>query len=333
MVSYLNTVSEFDKNDNYKNNRKHSTNSQLRDSDRMCSICRSNQIVTDNESGEIICSKCGQVISDKIQQTGPEWRNFESSPSDRSNDIRGRIGMSTSLARHDMGLSTIIGRTDRDASGQKIDTAMRSKMERLRTWDYRTQIHSSTDRSLRQAFLQLDILKDRLGLSDSIVEKAAYIYRKAQERQLVRGRTISGVLAAAIYIACREMGISRTLKDIAVYSNVKLKEAAKSYRLLYLELDLKIPIVDPMKYIAKVANKANLSEKTKRQAAEIMDNVTKREISTGKNPMGLAASVLYISSMKTGENITQGDLSNAAGVTEVTLRNRYKDLMNRLELN
>jgi len=241
--------------------------------------------------------------------------------------------MSTSLARHDMGLSTIIGRTDRDASGQKIDATMRSKMDRLRFWDYRTQIRSATDRNLRNAFFQLDVLKDKLGLSNSIVEKVAYIYRKAQERQLVRGRTISGVLAAAIYIACREMGISRTLKDIATDSNIKLKEVAKSYRLLCLELDLKIPIVDPMKYIAKVANKANLSEKTKRQAAEIMDNVTKREISNGKNPMGLAASVLYISSMKTGENITQSDLSNAAGVTEVTLRNRYKDLMNRLELN
>jgi transcription initiation factor TFIIB len=333
MVSYLNTVSKFDKNDNYKSKRKHSSNSQLIDSNSMCSICKSNQIVTDTESGEIICSKCGQVITDKVQQTGPEWRNFDPSSSDESNSSRSRVGMSTSLARHDMGLSTIIGRTDRDASGQKIDAAMRSKMDRLRTWDFRTQIHSATDRSLKQAFFQLDILKDKLGLSDSVVEKAAYIYRKAQERQLVRGRTISGVLAAAIYIAFREMGISRTLKDIAAYSNVKLKEVAKSYRLLCLELDLKVPIVDPMKYIARVANKANLSEKTTRQAAEIMNNVSKREISTGKNPMGLAASVLYISSMKTGENVTQVDISNAAGVTEVTLRNRYKDLINQLRLN
>jgi transcription initiation factor TFIIB len=307
-------------------------------SDLVCSICKSNQIITDAESGELICSNCGQVISNKAEQEGPEWRNFDassysSSSSSQSNNSRSRVGMSTSLARHDMGLSTIIGRTDRDASGQKIDAAMRSTMDRLRTWDYRTQIHSATDRNLRNAFFKLDILKDRLGLSNPIVEKSAYIYRKAQERGLVRGRTISGVLAAAIYIACREMGISRTLKDIAVYSDVKFKEVAKSYRLLCIELDLKVPTIDPMKYIAKVANKANLSEKTKRQATEIMYNVTKREISTGKNPMGLAASVLYMSSIKTGENITQGDLSDAAGVTEVTLRNRYKDLMNRLELN
>lgn len=356
MVSYLSVVSKLDKNkrnqnkignrdnNNNSNNNKYSNKQELSSSnskllgsysDLVCSVCKSNRIITDAESGELICSNCGQVISNKVEQEGPEWRNFDllSSSSSQSNNSRSRVGMSTSLARHDMGLSTIIGRTDRDASGQKIDAAMRSTMDRLRTWDYRTQIHSATDRNLRNAFFKLDILKDRLGLSNSIVEKSAYIYRKAQERGLVRGRTIPGVLAAAIYISCREMGISRTLKDIAAYSDVKFKEVAKSYRLLCIELDLKVPIIDPMKYIAKVANKANLSEKTKRQAAEIMNNVTKREISTGKNPMGLAASVLYMSSMKTGENITQGDLSDAAGVTEVTLRNRYKDLMNRLELN
>jgi transcription initiation factor TFIIB len=334
MVSYLNIVSKLDKDNNHDNKLKLSSNSQLAP---VCSICKSNQIITDSDSGELICSKCGQVISDKVEQEGPEWRNFDllASSMGQSNgsNSRSRVGMSTSLARHDMGLSTIIGRTDRDASGQKIDAAMRTTMDRLRFWDYRTQIRSATDRNLRNAFFKLDILKDRLGLSDSVVEKAAYIYRKTQERGLVRGRTISGVLAAAIYIACREMGISRTLKDIAAYSDVKLKEVAKSYRLLCIELDLKVPIVDPMKYIAKVANKANLSEKTKRQAAEIMNNITKREISAGKNPMGLAASVLYMSSLKTGENITQGHLSDAAGVTEVTLRNRYKDLMTRLELN
>ncbi len=334
MVSYLNIVSKLDKDNNHDNKLKLSSNSQLAP---VCSICKSNQIITDSDSGELICSKCGQVISDKVEQEGPEWRNFDllASSMGQSNgsNSRSRVGMSTSLARHDMGLSTIIGRTNRDASGQKIDAAMRTTMDRLRFWDYRTQIRSATDRNLRNAFFKLDILKDRLGLSDSVVEKAAYIYRKTQERGLVRGRTISGVLAAAIYIACREMGISRTLKDIAAYSDVKLKEVAKSYRLLCIELDLKVPIVDPMKYIAKVANKANLSEKTKRQAAEIMNNITKREISAGKNPMGLAASVLYMSSLKTGENITQGHLSDAAGVTEVTLRNRYKDLMNRLELN
>jgi transcription initiation factor TFIIB len=294
----------------------------------ICSICGSNQIITDAESGETICSKCGQVLLDKILETQPEPQNF---PKSYGSNDRSRTGMSTSLARHDMGLSTIIGRTDRDASGQKIDPLMRSTMERLKTWDIRTQTHTPTDRNLKQAFFQLDVLKDKLGLSDSVVEKTAYIYRKAQERMLIRGRTISGILAAAIYIACRELGTPRTLKDISVGSIVGLKEVARSYRLLCFELDLKIPIVDPMKCVSRVANKANLNEKTKRQAAEIMNNVIQREtLSAGKDPMGLAASVLYLASLNTGENITQANIADAAGVTEVTIRNRVKDLKKQL---
>src|ERR671930_143033 len=292
----------------------------------VCSMCgagsSNSQMVTDPESGEIICSNCGMVISDKIQETRQEWRTFNTQ---ELND-RSRTGMPTSLARHDKGLATIIGRANKDASGQILDVAMRSTMERLRTWDFRTQAHTPTDRNLRQAFSELDRLKDKLALSDAIIEKTAYIYRKAQERGLVRGRTIPAVLAAAIYIACREMGISRTLKDIATISNIKHKELARTYRLLVLELDLKVPLVDPLKCIARVANKTKLSEKTKRYAMSIMNDITKNEISAGKDPMGLAASVLYMSSLNTGDTITQMDIADAAGVTEVTIRNRFKDL-------
>ena len=165
MESYQTMISELDKNNgdenSYNGKRKLSSNSHLLDSNLICSICKSSRIITDAESGEIVCSKCGQVISGKAQQEGPEWRNFDPLSSADSSS-RSRVGMSTSLARHDMGLSTIIGRMDRDASGQKLDAAMRSTMERLRTWDYRTQIHSATDRNLRNAFFKLDILKDRL---------------------------------------------------------------------------------------------------------------------------------------------------------------------------
>ena len=150
------------------------------------------KIITDSESGEIICVKCGRVISDKLQEIGPEWRTFSTDETEAMT----RTGIPQSLARHDMGLSTIIGRTDRDASGNKLDAAMRTRMNRLATWDMRSQLHTPKDRSLRQAFFQLDVLKDKLGLSDSIVEKTAYIYRKAQSRKLTRGRTVSGVLAA-----------------------------------------------------------------------------------------------------------------------------------------
>jgi transcription initiation factor TFIIB len=294
-----------------------------------CPGCTNEKTITDSESGEVICSKCGRVLSDMLLETGPEWRTFAADET----EANARTGMPKSLARHDMGLSTIIGRADRDASGNKLDPAMRIRMNRLATWDMRSRLHTPKDRSLNQAFIQLDVLKDKLGLSDSIVEKTAYIYRKAQSSNLIRGRTISGVLAAAVYIACREMGAHRTLDDIATACNVKRKEVSRDFRRLHSRLDLKIPQQDPMKCIAKVANKVKLSEKTKRKAAEIMTNVMKEEISAGKDPMGLAASVLYLSSIKSGEAVTQTSIAEAAGVTEVTVRNRFKDLKSKLRLN
>jgi transcription initiation factor TFIIB len=163
-------------------------------------------------------------------------------------------------------------------------------------------------------------------LSDAVVEKTAYIYREAQEKGLVQGRTISAVIAASLYGVLKEMGASRTLDEISEISNVKRKELAKAYRLIVFQLDLKVPAIDPMKYIAKVANKANLSEKTKRQAMEIMSDLTKSGIIAGKDPSSLAATVLYMASRNTGETVTQKDLAQASGKSEVTLRMRLKDL-------
>jgi transcription initiation factor TFIIB len=296
----------------------------------VCQVCSEDgESITDPESGEIICSNCGMVISENVQESRAEWRAFTA---DEAKNRR-RSGMPTSLARHDMGLATVIGRSDKDASGRGLDASMRSTMDRLRAWDFRTQAYSPADRNLRHAFSILERVKDKLGLSNVIVEKAAYIYRKAQERGLVRGRTIPSVLAAAVYIACREMGTSRTLNDIAMLNDIKRKELARTTRLLILELDLKVPMVDPVKCIVKVANKTKLSEKTKRHAMSIMNYVTKSGISAGKDPMGLAGSVLYLSSKNSGESITQIDIAEAAGVTEVTIRNRFKDLKSRLDLN
>ncbi|HZC21407.1 MAG TPA: TFIIB-type zinc ribbon-containing protein [Nitrososphaeraceae archaeon] len=297
-----------------------------------CSICYNDStLITDQESGEIVCSSCGQVISDTIQQSLEGATTWGSSKIGNDNNNRA-VGMPISAARHDMGLATLIGKANKDASGRMLDAAMRTTMERLRTWDYRTQIHTPTDRNLKSAFSQLDNLKDKLALPNSAVEKAAYIYRKAQERGMVRGRTIRSVLAATSYIVCREMGISRTLKDIAMAADVRPKDLSRTYRLLVFELDLKVPIIDPMKAIARIANKAELKETTKRQAINIMYEVTKRELSAGKDPMGLAASVLYLASHMTRDYTTQIDIAEAAAVTEVTLRNRSKDLRDKLKL-
>jgi transcription initiation factor TFIIB len=286
-------------------------------------------MITDLESGEIVCGSCGLVTPGTMTEGRAEWRTFDS----ESNGSRQRVGSPNSLAFHDMGLSTIIGTSNKDFTGHKLDASVTSTMQRLRTWDARSQIHSPTHRNLMQAFGELDRLKDKLGLSDAIVEKAAYIYRKAKEKELIRGRTISSVLAATIYMACREMGAPRSIRDMTEITNVKSTEIAHAYRLLVLELDLKVPLIDPAKYVVKIANKAKISEKTKRIAIDTMEEIVKREISAGKNPMGLAAAVLYVSCLENNENMTQKDIAEAAGVTEVTIRNRFKDVKSCLCLN
>lgn len=294
----------------------------------ICSVCNNDHPITDLESGELICSDCGLVLSDNAQESRAEWRTFDSEASSRV-----RVGAPTSLAYHDMGLATVIGKNSNDSSGRKLDASMHSTMQRLRTWDFRTQAHTSADRNLIQAFSELGRLKDKLGLSDAIIEKTAYIYRKAQEKGMIRGRSTSSILAAAIYIACREMGASRTLRDVAETTDVKRKVISRSYRLLIHELGIMVPSVDPMKCIAKIANNAKLSEKTKRMAIDTMNDLTEKKISAGKAPMGLAATVLYLSCLRNGENVTQKNIAEAAGVTEVTIRNRVKDLRARLDLD
>ena len=176
-----------------------------------CPRCGKGPMVTDNSTGEMFCGNCGFVINERIEETGPEWRAF----SKEEHEDRSRAGIPTSLAMHDMGLATIIGPVDKDASGKPLSSSMKSTIERLRTWDSRSQVHEPVDRNFRQAFSELDRLKDKLAVGDAVIEKAAYIYRKALEKGLVRGRSISALVAAALYAACRDTETPRTLKDIS----------------------------------------------------------------------------------------------------------------------
>jgi len=293
-----------------------------------CPRCGQGSIVTDTNTSESFCGKCGYVLNEENVEAGPEWRSF----SKEEGENRTRTGTPTSLAMHDMGLATIIGQADKDATGKPLSSTMRSTIERLRTWDSRSQVHEPVDRNFRQAFSELDRLKDKLAVGDAVIEKAAYIYRKALEKGLVRGRSISALIASALYAACRDTQTPRTLKDIGNASNIKRKDIARCYRLLLRELSLKMPVVDPIKCVARIASKAELSEKTKREAVRILKTAEENKISAGKDPMGLAAAALYVACVTNGENKTQRDVAEAAGVTEVTIRNRYKGLKIALNL-
>ena len=287
--------------------------------------------ITDPDSGEVLCSYCGLVFAERnLDLANLERRAFTTEESDK----RARTGAPTSLSRHDRGLPTLMGKPTRDAAGQKLDANTQTTYKRLKTWDDRVQLHSSTDRHLLRAFSELNMLRDKLGLSDSLVEEIAYMYRKVEDSGLVRGRTIRGMSVACLYVACRKSGHPRTLKDISAKSNIKRKDIAKNCRLVMEELGITSSVVDPMKCIIRVANAAQLGERTTRHAFRMMSELLrKKTLTAGKDPMGLAASILYIATKETGETKTQLDMAKASGVTEVTIRNRIRALVKDLNLS
>ena len=290
-----------------------------------CPSCGGKKIVSDQDTGELFCGKCGFVITDKIADTGAEWRSFANDENNRA-----RTGAGTSLTMHDMGLSTVIGAANKDATGKPLSSSVKSSIQRLRTWDSRSQAHSSADRNLRQALNEMNKLKDKLALTNAVIEKAAFIYRKAMEKKLVRGRSIQGLVAACLYASCRTTETPRTLDDIANGINIRRKDVARCYRLIYRELELKMPVVDPVKGVSRIASIAGLGEKTKRKAILILNEAKRKYITAGKDPMGIAAAALYLACISTGETKSQKEISIASGVTEVTIRNRCAGLRKML---
>jgi len=293
-----------------------------------CVECGSTSLIHDYDTGETVCANCGLVLHKQMMDKGPEWRAF----TQEEKESRSRVGMPTSYSVHDKGLSTTIGRLDRDAFGRRLPLETRLQMWRLRKWQIRSRVHSSVEGNLARAMAELDRLSDKLSTRGSIKENAAFIYRKALEKDLVRGRSIAAIVAAALYAACRSSETPRTLREIAEASLLNKKEVARCYRLLLRELEIHMPIVDPMTYISKIGEKAGISGQTQGLALNILREAKKKRVASGKDPMGLAAAALYIACLQINEKKTQTDIAKAAAVTEVTVRNRYKALKRQLGL-
>jgi transcription initiation factor TFIIB len=292
----------------------------MRLQETQCQRCGKNSLVTDIESQEVYCSKCGIVVDERVNDVRPE-RIFTSSITNKSH-----MGDKISLTRHDHGLSTMINPFDKDSAGNVLSIQMKSSMKRLRKWDSRSRVKNSNERNLQQALTELMKLKEKLSLPDAVIEKAAYIYRKSLEKKLIRGRSINAMVAASLYAACRESETPRTLREVAVAVGLKSKVLTAGYRLIFKELELKVPVVDSVSCISKIASNAEISEKTKRYAVKILKKAGKQNMLAGKHQMGVAASALYIASLNLEENRTQKEIADAAGVTEVTVRNRCKSL-------
>jgi transcription initiation factor TFIIB len=294
----------------------------------ICPECASKNLVHDYDSGETICGDCGLVLYEQMLDKGPEWRAF----TQEEKTSRSRVGMPTSYSIHDKGLSTTISQVDRDAFGRKLPQSTRLQMWRLRKWQIRSRVHSSTDRNLAQAMAELERLSSKVNISPPIREKAAVIYRKALDKGLVRGRSINAIAAAALYAACRKSGSPKALSEIAQASLVDKKDVARCYRLLLQELNFHMPISEPLTYVSKIAEKNGVSGRTQGAAIAILREARQKRFSAGKDPMGMAAAALYIACLQNNEKITQKDIADAAGVTEVTVRNRYKALKKQLRI-
>jgi transcription initiation factor TFIIB len=300
----------------------HQESSQINIGNEMCSLCDSKALVFDAETSETVCSSCGMVVHDNTESMGPEWRVY----SGGDIESKSRTGMPTSLAFHDMGLSTFISYSNVDANGATISPEQMSKVQRMRRWNKISSNNRSYHRNLKNAFAILSTIKDKLSLNDALIEKSAYNYRKALDRRIIKGRSIRALVVASVYAACRELNVPRTLDEIAETANTDSIFAGKCYRLLVRFLKLHLPVLDSNVYLAKIANKANVSEKTYRRALEMLTAIKENPISHGKDPNALAVAVLYAACLKENEKVSQAQIAVAGDTSIVTLRKRYQDV-------
>ena len=296
------------------------------DYDVKCQLdtCKTYPVITDSERGEIVCGGCGLILVQNIADT------YESNGYTLESFMKlTRTGPSTSLTMHDRGLSTVIG-TNKDFSGNALPSKTKYEFNRLRTWDQRSKSRKTA--TFSKAFTLLHGMKTKLGIPDSVVESAAYIYRKAVSAKLTRGRTMASLLSASLYAACRENNIPRTLDDIAGAGNVERRILSRDLRTIINRLGLKLNQYNTASFISKISNNMNLKEKIKRDAFEILRRCEKEQITAGKHPVAQAAASLYISSMMNGEKISQKKFSVESGVSDVTIRNRAALIKKTLKL-
>ena len=237
------------------------------------------------------------------------------------------------LMIHDKGLSTDIDWRDKDIHGNQISGMYRSKIRRLRMWQRRMRINDAAERNLAFALSELDRMAAQMRLPRRVKEAAAALYRKAVMKKLIRGRSIEGMVSASLYAACRMEGIPRTLDEIAAVSKVSKKEIGRSYRFMARGLSLNLRPTSPVEYVDRFGDALNVSARTKKKAKEILREAIEKGITSGKGPTGLAAAALYVASLLEGEKKTQREVAEVAHVTEVTVRNRYKELVDKLGIN
>jgi transcription initiation factor TFIIB len=291
-----------------------------------CPECGGAKLMRDYDAAEIVCIACGYVIDEKLADPRPEWRAFD----DEQREKRTRVGAPITYTIHDKGLSTSIDWRDISSSSRNGSVSQRIKAFQLRKWQSRVRVSDATERNLAVALSELSKLSSSLNLPKNILETASVIYRKAIKRRLVRGRSIQNVAAAAIYMSCRQCGVPRTLDEIANATHLNKKDIGRSYRFMVKELETFVPPSISNKYAARFSNKLVVSGKAEATAIKILQLAKNSKLTSGRGPTGIAAAATYIAAVLTNERKTQREIAEVANVTEVTIRNRYKELLEKL---
>jgi transcription initiation factor TFIIB len=289
----------------------------------VCPECGGGILVTDPATGEVSCPSCGYVVVERGLDSRPDWTVDEEGVEKK------RAGPPLSIMFHDYGLSTAIDQVDVDATGRRIPEEVRGDLLRLKKLDSMSMADLVEARNLQQASYVLQVYVDKLSLGRRVAETAMGIYRRALKKGLVKGRSIRSIVAGSLYAACRLMSVPRSLEEFErAYPMVRRRTIAQVYRLLVRNLGLKAPIQDPSLFVTKIASRLGLSQKTVREALRVLDEARGKGLLIGKDPVGVAAAALYIACE--GCEARQKDLARAAGVTEVTVRHRCKELRDAL---
>jgi len=285
-------------------------------------------VVQDEEHGESVCADCGLVVEEDGIDRGPEWRAFDS----KEKDQKSRVGAPTTNTMHDKGLSTNIDWRDKDAYGNSLSSNQRQKMQRLRKWNERFRTRNSKERNLKQALGEIERMSSALGLPKEVRETASVIYRRALSEDLLPGRSIEGVATSALYAAARQMQTPRSIDEVANVSRIDAMEFKRTYRYIVRELGLEVAPADPASYVPRFASELDLPDEVERRARELLDNAQKDGVTSGKSPVGLAAAAIYAASLLTNHKVTQSQVSDVTDVSEVTIRNRYQELLEATEV-
>lgn len=288
---------------------------------KRCPECNSINLTVDEKKGEVLCKSCGFVLDENLIDSGPEWREFGEDEDKR------RTGQPSTFTKADMGTGTQIGSQSEIFN---LPGAQRRRFMRLRQWHNRSS--TSLERNLKYALVELKRVSSLLNIPPSIEEEAARIYNLAVRKALVRGRSMESVVVGAIYIASRRFNLPRSLNEICKTTGANKREVGKTYRFIARSLSIKLLPSGPADYIPKFANKLNFGSATQTKAVEILKKAQAIELTSGRGPIGLAAASLYVASLMTGEKRTQREIADVVGVTEVTIRNRYKEIIEKLGL-